>query len=165
MRRSLIAAPVAILAGITLAGCTVRMTTETSDASPTISALPACDGAATSEHGLGNAIRDSIAVLSALPPRFSTGAGTVTESDGRLIVTMRLCGPGASADQTRDAASAVSRSIGRSAELGPKVSAVHVENPDAAIRIVTSPFDAVRFAANVPLTDLRSEWRIDETAR
>ncbi|WP_139061865.1 hypothetical protein [Tsukamurella pulmonis] len=165
MRRSLLCASAVLIATFAATGCNVHVTGGSTEQPASATALPACEGAATSEHGLGEAVRASISELSSLPPRFSTGEGTVTEDGGRLVVTMRLCGPGATDDQTRDAASAVSRSIGRSATLGSKVQAVHIENPDVSIRIVASPFDSARFSTGAGLADLRDQWRLDDDGR
>lgn len=164
MRRSL-AAPAAVIAGLMLAGCTPQVMVKSFGETSTRAALPTCEGSATSEFGLGNAVRDSITSLASLPIRFSTGSGTVTDVGGRLTISIRLCGPGADADQTRDAASVVARSIAESDSLGANVDAVRVENPDSAVRIVAKPFDAARFGQGTPVAELRGQWHLDETGR
>lgn len=163
MRRTL-AAPAVVIAGLALAGCTPHVTVTTSTITAR-AALPECDGSATSEYGLGDAVRESITSLAALPNRFSTGLGTVADASGRLSVTVRLCGPGADADQTRDAASIVARSIAKSTSLGTNVDAVRVENPNTGVRIVAKPFDAARFTSSASVADLRGQWHADESGR
>lgn len=159
MRRSLLIASAVACAAVTLTGCSLR-TTVTTDGGASSEALPACDGSATSAYGLGEAVRSSIAQLSTVRPRFSTGLGEVTDNAGRLTVSLRLCGPGATENQTKDAASAVARSVAASSTLGAAVDEVRIENPDAALVIISRPFDSARFANHTKAQDLRGLWTI-----
>ncbi|MBS4103531.1 hypothetical protein KFZ73_20075 [Tsukamurella paurometabola] len=114
-------------------------------------------------EGLGDAIRRANPDLAALPtPVAVTGPQKiVSDAQGRMTLTLRMCGPGADADGTRDGASLVARSFARTDNLGARVAALHFDNVDTGMRIVADPVDTALFATNTPLSDLRSQWRID----
>lgn len=165
MRRSLIAVAAAITVPASTAACSTNTTVTTGESATASGSLPACEGSATSEHGLGEAVQASAAQLSTIRPRFSTGLGTVTDNAGRFTVSLRLCSPGATPDQTRDAATAVAKSIAASSVLSSAVDEIHVENPDSSIRLVTKPFDAARFRSGASLADSRTLWHTDTQER
>lgn len=160
MRRSIFISA-ASAAMLLLAGCVPQVTGNTGTSTTSGGGIPPCEGSATSEYGLGDAVRSSIAELGSLPVRFSTGEATVTATDTGLVVFLRLCGPGADLDATRDAASSVARSVAKSESLGTKVQVFRVENPNESARIVATPFEAERFEATGTLTSLRGQWRTE----
>lgn len=165
MRRSLIAAPAVVLAGLALAGCGAVSTVTKYPVSGSMVALPSCEGdnMILGNEGLGDAIRRANPDLAALPtPVAVTGQQKiVSDAEGRMTLTLRMCGPGADANSTRDGASLVARSFARTDTLGARVAALHFDNVDTGMRIVADPVDTPLFASNAPLSDLRSQWRID----
>ncbi|WP_155820879.1 hypothetical protein [Gordonia hirsuta] len=122
--------------------------------------MPPCEGVATSDYGLGDAIRASLSALTSLSPRFSTGTGTAVPAAGTntLLVEVHLCGPGAQLDTTKDAATAVAREVAISRTLGDRVQRMTVLNPSTGQRIAAEPFEASAFASDAAASTLRSRW-------
>jgi len=165
MRRSPIAAPAAVLASLVLTGCGTSTTVTKYPVSGSMIALPSCpgDNVILGNEGLGDAIRRANPDLAALPiPVAVTGPQKVAvDAQGRMTLTLTMCGAGVGPDGTKDAASLVARSFARTDTLGTKVVALHFENIDTKIRIVAAPVDTTLFASDKPVTDLRSQWRDD----
>ncbi|WP_157851067.1 hypothetical protein [Gordonia phthalatica] len=147
----------AIALSVGLVGCADSSADQSATAPP-------CDGVATSDFGLGNAVHAAVPALAALPVRFSTGDARVkrvADSDS-LIVEVHLCAPDASVDETRDAASAVAREVAAAPMLGTDVAQMIVENPPASQRITADPFEPAVFTAAADVDTLRSQWLITE---
>lgn len=148
---------------LVLAGC--GSLSESSAPSPHDS--PPCDGVATTDYGLGNAVQQAAVDLAALPKAFSTGVGEVSatpESD-LLHVEVHLCGPDATLDDTKDAASIVAREIAEAELLGDRVATVLVVNPLAGQEITADPFDAPTFATDTAPREHRDQWALTEQER
>ncbi|CAM3334646.1 hypothetical protein [Tsukamurella hominis] len=163
MRRSLIAAPAVVLAGLALAGCGLSTTVTKYPVSGTLVALPECAGGdfIVFNEGIGPAIKRAGQGLAELeqPVNFSGAFSAEQSADGRIALTIEMCGPGVGPDGTRDGASTLARSFARTDGLRDKLGSVLVINSDTGIRITTTPFDKARFASETPVADLRSQWR------
>lgn len=162
MRRSLIAAPAVLVAGLALAGCGISTTVTKYPVSGTLVALPECPGEdfIVFNEGIGPAIKRAGQGLAELdqPVNFSGAFSADETADGRIALTIEMCGPGVGPDGTRDGATTMARSFARTEGLRDKLGAVLVINSDNGIRIKTDPFDRKGFESNAPVADLRSQW-------
>ncbi|VDR40551.1 Uncharacterised protein [Tsukamurella paurometabola] len=162
MRCSVIAAPAVVLA-VLLTGCGMSTTVTKYPVSGTLVALPECPGEdfIVFNEGIGPAIKRASQGLAELehPVNFSGSFRADQAADGRLALTIEMCGPGAGPDETRDGATTLARSFARTEGLRDKLGSILVINSDNGIRIETSLFDKERFDTDTPVADLRSEWR------
>ncbi|CAM3886158.1 hypothetical protein ACXYTP_05540 [Tsukamurella ocularis] len=163
MRRSLRAGPAVALAVLALAGCGTSTTVTKYPVSGTLVALPECPGEnfIVFNEGIGPAIKRAGQGLAELehPVNFSGSFAADQSADGRLALTVEMCGPGVGPDGTRDGATTLARSFARTEGLRDKMGSLLVINSDNGIRIAADPFDAPRFESDTPVTDLRSQWR------
>ena len=163
MRRSLIAAPAVVLAGLALAGCGAASTVTKYPVSGSMVALPECAGEdfIVYNEGIGPAIKRAGQGLAELdqPVNFSGAFSADQAADGRIALTIEMCGPGVGPDGTRDGATTLARSFARTDGLRDKLGSLLIINSDNGIRIATAPFDTARFASETPVAELRSQWR------
>lgn len=146
-----------LVVGTAITGC------DSSDDAGT-STPPACDGVATSDYGLGEAIAAAAPKLAQLPHRVSTGTATVLTVDGAkapLRVAITVCGSGLDDNALKDAASTLAVAVADARSLGPQVGALSVELQSADKVAQANPFNAASFRSATDVTAVRDQWTVD----